>query len=157
MIPHLAVIIRHYSSTIREMADDCVALIALENTTSAAIFKAVSECLSDMGLSWSDCTSYASDGANNVAGRNNGVYAKVNAENNHIIQVKCMAHSLALCVKYSFEKNIPDEVDYLLTKIPLHFKLSHVRRAEYANVQDLIEDDPSEEGFFSNSHMQDII
>ena len=81
--------------------------------------------------------SFASDGASNVAGRGpsgKSVISRILAENPNIKQIKCICHSLALCVKHAFEENMPKGIHFLIAKIPAFFSHSSVRQSNFKDL-----------------------
>ena len=56
------------------------------------------------------------------------------------VKLKCICHSLALCVQKSFEK-LPLNLGFLLTEIPSWFKKSTVRRMQFKSLFQLMNDE----------------
>ena len=65
--------------------------------------------MQDINFSVSDISSFGSDGASVMTGRNEGVATRLKRLNNNIISVHCVAHRLALATSQASQS-----VPYLL-------------------------------------------
>ena len=136
----LAVIVRHWDSRSKRVVDDLLGLVEVLGTTGQELFDTVSVMMDWYGLKFENCVSFASDGASNCAGKHNSVWSRFRDANPSCIQIKCICHSLALVVKHSFEAHIPDSIAFLLHRVPVHFSKSAVRREEFKELQNLMDE-----------------
>lgn len=90
-----------------------------------------------------DCIGYGSDGASVMVGQHNSVWTRIPAVAPDCIQVKCICHSLALCVKYAFEK-LPCSLGFLLAEVPKWFSKSTIRREAYKTLYNVMNPDDDE-------------
>lgn len=113
--------------------------------TGEVLFQIIKESLSDYGLSLSDSIGLGCDGAAVMVGENNSVWSRVKAEFPNCMLIKCVCHSLALCVQKSFE-TLPSSLGFLLTEIPGWLSKNTVRRHAWNNLfQEMNEDSEEEE------------
>ena len=136
----LAVLVRHWDSKSKIVVDDLLGLVDVVGTTGEELFLAVRGLLDRYNLDIKDCVSFASDGASNCAGQHNSVWSRFRDANKDCIQIKCICHSLALVVKHAFETHMPDSVAFLIHKIPAHFSKSAIRREEFLELQQVLDE-----------------
>ena len=105
-------------------------VVTVSNVDAESLYQALTSKLSEYDLSVSDICGFASDGAANVAGQNNSVWTRVKEASPDCVQIRCICHSLALCMQHAFEV-IPSSIAFLLQEVPGHFAHSTLRRAEY--------------------------
>ncbi len=91
------------------------------DATGESLFNAISTLAGDFGMVLSDCIGFASDGASNMVGEHNSVWSRIRNVSPKCVKLKCICHSLALCVQKGFEK-LPSNLGFLLTEIPSWFK-----------------------------------
>ena len=82
------------------------------------------------GQSLANCSSFATDGASSMVGCNNSVRSTLKAVCPFCVQLKCICHSLALCIQYAASK-LPSNIGFLLSEIPHWFHHSELRREAY--------------------------
>jgi hypothetical protein len=131
----LAVLVRHLDTKSQKLMDDFLGLVEVVGTTGEELFQAVKELMALYSLEFKNCISFASDGANNVAGIHNSVWSRFRDANPHCVQIKCICHSMALAVKHAFEESMPDSIQALLLKVPAHFSKSTIRRHDFLDIQ----------------------
>ena len=76
--------------------EDTLGLFQLPNTKSDTVFHVIKDILIRCSLPLSQCCGQAFDSASNMSGTRNGVQALVKSEASY---VRCLAHSLNLCLK----------------------------------------------------------
>jgi len=79
-------------------SEEIIELIDVEQTDAATLVSALRESCRLMILSPDNCCGQAYDGASNMAGRLNGVAARILKEAPKAHNVHCLAHSLNLCL-----------------------------------------------------------
>jgi len=65
-----------------------------------------------------------------VHGCNNSVWSRLKTVCPFCVQLKCICHSLALCIQYAVSK-LPSNNGFLLSEIPNWFHHSELRREAY--------------------------
>ena len=95
-------------------------------------------CLKKSGLSLVNCISYASDRASVMVGEHDSVWSRIKAASPHCVLIKCICHSLALCIKRAFEK-MPANLGFMLSEIPKWFSKSVIRRDAYKELFETFE------------------
>ena len=128
--PHLAIIVKIFDNSENSIRQEILGITELQSTNSDAIFGKITELSSEFRLDLNKCVAFASDGANVVAGRTNSVFTRMKEKNEHIIQLKCICHSLNLVVQKAFDV-LPSSLSFLMKTIPKWFSKSHLRKSEY--------------------------
>lgn len=131
--PHLAVIVSYSDKLDGSIKQSFLALRELQSSNSEAIFSTMIEVLKEFGLKLENCVSFASDGANVVAGKNNSVFTRLKQFSPNLVQIKCICHSLAKCAEYAFNK-LPSCLAFLLKNIPKWFSKSQVRKDAFMDL-----------------------
>lgn len=126
----LCVVIRYYSKSEKRIVTSFLNLIPVVKATGKDLFEALKSCLEQSGLSLTNCIGYASDGASAMVGEHDSVWSRIKAASPNCILIKCICHSLALCIKHAFER-MPANLGFMLTEIPKWFSKSKVRRDAY--------------------------
>ena len=129
--------VRYYSKSKKCIVTALLGLIDVINTTGKDLFAALKEYLQNLNLKLEDCIGYASDGAANMVGQNSSVWSILVMEAPNCIQMKCICHSLALCIKHAF-KLMPSQLGFLLKNIPKWFFKSTLRRGTYKKIFQLL-------------------
>lgn len=75
-----------------------------------------------------------------MVGSKNSVWSRLKLAAPKCVLARCVCHSLALCAKHAFKK-LPSNLEFMLQEIPKWFKHSALRRAEYAEVYDVMNED----------------
>ncbi|XP_066960919.1 uncharacterized protein [Macrobrachium rosenbergii] len=130
---HLCITIRYFSKKEKRIVTELVSLAAVTEATGAILFKVIKNAIEDIGQSLSNCLGFASDGASVMIGNNNSVWTQIKEESPHCVQVRCICHSLALCMQHSFDK-LPSNLDFLLSEIPKWFSKNSLRREAYKSL-----------------------
>eukprot|EP00795_Rhopilema_esculentum_P005707 gene5707-10957_t len=133
----LCLAVRYYSKKEKNIVTAFLGLVDIISATGMDLFTAMKECLVTSGLKLEDCVGYASDGAANMVGEHNSLWSRIVEEAPNCLQMKCICHSLALCVKHAFEL-MPSHLGFLLKKIPKWFTKSTIRRDAYKKLFDII-------------------
>ena len=68
-----------------------------------------------------------------MSGNTNSVWARIKEESLNCVKVKCICHSLALCVQHAFDK-LTANLGFLLSEIPKWFSKSCIRREAYKSL-----------------------
>ena len=135
----LCLVIQYYSKKEEDIATAFLGLKEIVGATGSDLFAAMKDCLEKSGLKLEDCIGYASDGASNMVGQHNSVWSRIIEEAPNCVQMKCICHSLALCIKHAFEL-MPSHLGFLLKQIPKWFSKSTIRRDAYAKLFEIIND-----------------
>ena len=88
-----------------------VELVEIAHATGESMFNA----LNDIG--------FGSDGVSAMVGEWNSVWSGVREVSPHCVLIKCMQHSLTLCVQHVFTK-MSSNLGFMLKKIPLYLGYS---------------------------------
>ncbi len=133
----LCIAVRYYSKKEQNIVTPLLGLIPVINVTGEAIFKATKGCLEASSLNLTDCIGFASDAASGMVGEHDSVWSRMKKAAPNCIMMKCIYHSLALCVKHAFEQ-MPSHLGFTLSKIPKWFSKSILRREAYCKLFDII-------------------
>ncbi|XP_076049704.1 uncharacterized protein LOC143030440 [Oratosquilla oratoria] len=141
-VKYLCIAIRYCSKKEKRIVTEFVGLIPVNDTKGEALFTVIKAAVTNLGLELGNCIGFANDGASVMTGVDNSVWTRIQQESPDCVQVKCICHSLALCVKHAFEK-LPSCLGFLISEIPKWFSKSTVRRAAYKQLFSIM--DPTEE------------
>lgn len=105
-------------------------LFPVLETNAQSLYETLERGLEDFGLKIEDCIGFASDGASVMVGNNNSVWTRIKEKAPNCTQLKCICHSLALCIQHAFNK-LPSNLGFLLKEIPNWFAHSDLRRQDF--------------------------
>ena len=134
---NLCICIRYFSEQEMQVATAFVGMIEVVEATGENLFQAVKTGLQTVGLDLHNCFGFASDGASTMVGEWNSVWSRIRESSPNCIQIKCICHSLALCVQHAFEK-MPANLGFLLKEIPKWFSKSILRREAFHQLIDVM-------------------
>ena len=137
---YLSVTVRYFSEKQEKICTAFISLVSLVSATGEDIFTALKLSLEDAGLNLEDCVGLACDGASVMVGRHDSVYSRMKIVSPNCILMKCICHSLALCIEHAFEK-LPANLGFLLSEIPKWFSKSTLRREAYKDLFKIINGD----------------
>ncbi|XP_042212509.1 SCAN domain-containing protein 3-like [Homarus americanus] len=127
---HICVIVRYYSDSRLKIITEFGGPVPIVGATGHEVFLTLSNTLGKMGLKWSDCVVFGSDGASSMIGKHNSVWSRVREQSPNCQLNRCVCHSLALCIEKAFGK-LPSNLGYLLHKVPKWFSKSIIRREAF--------------------------
>ena len=127
---YLCTAIRYFSEKEEKIRTAFFELIPIISATGADLFNALQSSLADAGLRLEGCVGLASDGASTMVGEHDSVWSRVREASPDCTLIRCICHSLALCIKHAFEK-MPSNLGFLLCEIPKWFSKSTLRRDKY--------------------------
>ena len=112
-------------------------------TTADVLFDTIKCLLTDLKIPVKNIIGVGMDGANNLCGQNNSVVTHLKKHSPNIILLKCVCHSLLLCV--SDASNVfKNEVDFVVRETYNWFKNSPLRRSKYSEMYKLINSESSQ-------------
>lgn len=79
------------------------------------------------------CTGLGTDGCSVMMGKRNSVYTHLLQKNPHLQLLKCVCHSIQLCVSKAVE-TLPRNLEYLVCHSHNWFSHSALRRCEYVKI-----------------------
>ncbi|XP_068225886.1 protein FAM200C-like [Palaemon carinicauda] len=130
---HLCIVIRYYSESKSTIVTEFGGLAPVVGATGHELFVTLNNTLENMGLEWSNCVGFGSDGASAMIGEHNSVWSRVREKSPNCQLNKCVCHSLALCVEKAFDK-LPSNLGYLLHEVPKWFSKSVIRREAFKDL-----------------------
>ncbi|CAM1311707.1 Uncharacterised protein g5782 [Pycnogonum litorale] len=86
--------------------------------------------ITTFGQTLNNCIGFASDGAASMVGCNNSVWSRIKSESPNCVQMKCICHSLSLCIEHAVSK-LSSNAGFLLTEVALWFSNSRLRREDF--------------------------
>ena len=129
----MCILVRYFSQRESKIATCFLGLAPVVRTTGEALYNALKKIIEAKGLSLRNCIGYGSDGAANMIGEHNSLWSRLRQDSPDIIQVRCICHSLALCMKEAFGQ-LPKYLGFLLSEIPNWFTRSTIRREDFKNL-----------------------
>ena len=85
--------------------------------------------LTESGLNIESCFGVACDGASVTLGSHNSVWKRLRAVSPNCVLIKCICHSLDLCVQHAINE-LPTNIDFL-SEIPKRFCKNAIRREAF--------------------------
>eukprot|EP00794_Sanderia_malayensis_P010141 gene10141-biopygen8329 len=123
--------VRYFSEKEEKIVTSFLEIVLVTEATGEALFDAVKLVLENRnGLSLSNCIGFGSDGASNMVGEHNSLWSRIRNESPNCVQMRCICHSLALCIQKGFDK-LPSHLGFILSEIPKWFSKSASRRNAY--------------------------
>ena len=110
-----------------------LSLIPVVETRAHVLFDSMQNECSNYGLNLNICSGFA----NNGDGGKNSVWKIIQGISPECVQLKCICHSLALCIHHAFDK-LPANPGFLLKEIPGWFSHSSLRRDKFKDIADTI-------------------
>ena len=107
----------HYLLLQRKVTDCLLEIVSMSSATGEFIFNAIKKILDWYCLDSKKCVRFGCDDASVIVGQHNSVWSKIKEVNINIL-MKCIRHSLALCVQHGFKK-LSSNLRYLLQEIPV--------------------------------------
>jgi len=147
-----AICARYFSEMESKVVTVFLGLYRTIHTTGAEVFSVIENCIAEYDLVIENMIGFGCDGASSMVGSHNSVFSRIQAANPHTVLMKCVCHSLALCVQHAFEV-MPSDVGYILSVISSWFSNSDIRRMEYQSLFEAfeIDDDANEDSTFFGS------
>ena len=124
---YLCVLVRYFSDKQLAVTTELLGLVPLIESNAEAIFQAFRNKLTDSGLNVENCLGFAYDGASVMVGSHNSVWTRLQGVAPNCVLIKCICHSLALCIQHAMDE-LPSNINYLLSEIPNWFNKSAIRR-----------------------------
>ena len=147
-IKHLCIAVRYFSEKEERIKTSFLELIPITSATGEDIFSSLKSSLENAGLKLEDCIGFGSDGASAMVGQHNSVWSRIRNASPSCVLMRCICHSLALCIKHAFEK-LPSNLGFLLSEIPRWFSNSALRRDSYKSLFQTINGDDERVSFSS--------
>lgn len=137
---HLAIVCRYVdcngSSKLAFLHDS-----SLENGKGETIYKAMKKYLESAEIPLENMTSFVSDGAPAMVGKNTGVVAFLRAKNESVLTMHCMNHRLQLAVSKAFSSSkVISKVDDLLNDLFFYYHSSTVHSASLRAIQQMLKE-----------------
>ena len=133
----LCIAVRYFTKKEQNITTSLLGLIPVTHATGEALFQATKDCLEASKLKLTDCVGFASDGASAMVGEHDSVWSRMKIAAPNCILMKCICHSLALCIKHAFDQ-MPSHLGFMLSKIPKWFSKSILRREAYSKLFEII-------------------
>ncbi|XP_064082008.1 uncharacterized protein LOC135198395 [Macrobrachium nipponense] len=141
----LCIVVRYFSRAEMRIVTEFLGLFTVSEVTGEALFSTINRAVQNVGLQLSDCVGFGSDGASVMVGAHNSVWTRIKATAPNCVQVKCVCHSLELCVQHAFKK-LPCNLGFLLSEIPKWFSKSSIRREAYLSLFKVMDPDGERKG-----------
>ena len=117
-------------------------LVDTVHATGEAMFNGLKDCLASFGHDFKDCIGFASDSVSAMVREWNSVWSRVKEVSPNCVLIKCILHSLELCVQHAFKK-MPSNVGFMFKEILKWFSNSVIRREDFKDL--IIVIDPNKE------------
>ncbi|XP_051798030.1 uncharacterized protein LOC127531856 [Acanthochromis polyacanthus] len=136
-VKQLCVVIRYFSVKRNKIVSTFLGMINLDGETAEAIASTLTSFLQSVGLDMKKCMGLGTDGCSVMVGKRNSVYTHLLQKNPNLQLLKCVCHSIQLCVSKAVE-TLPRNLEYLVSHSHNWFSHSALRRREYAKIYSLI-------------------
>lgn len=137
----LGVVIRYYSLSDKRIICTYLGIVQLENGTAQGIVSALKSLLKEIKLDIKNLVGIGVDNASVNVGINNGVYELLKVDNQHLIMVRCVCHSLQLALSHSYANSLPRNIDFLVKETYNWFSHSTKRQIKYKSIYKTINND----------------
>ena len=127
---YLCVLVCYFSDKKLGRTTELIGLVPLLETNAEAIFQAIYKKLTENRLNMQNCLGFACNRASVVGGSYDSVWTRLQAVVPNFELIKCICHSLALCIQHAMNE-LPSCINFLLSKIPKWFNKSSIRRQAF--------------------------
>lgn len=134
----LCLVVRYLSDDF-VVNDNFLTLLTVKDATAQSLYKNIVDFFETNNIPYKDkMIGFASDGANNMMGKNNSVAALLSKDVDGLFLMKCICHSFHLCASYACEK-LPDFVEDFARSVFNYFHSSPKRSYEFKEIQEYLE------------------
>ena len=134
---HLCLLVRFFCEREHCIQTRFLELVPILDAKAENIFSIIEERIAAHGQVLINCIGLGVDGAATMVGKNNSVWTRIVAASPHCVLMKCICHSLALCIEHAAGK-LPSNIGYILSEIPHWFCNSDLRRDNFKSIFDTI-------------------
>lgn len=118
-----------------EVHQDFIGFAQVDTTDATALVSTIKDILIRISLPISKCVGQTYDGASNMSGKINGVSRKILSVNPKTIYIRCLAHTLNLCLQDSSSTCRPlNEALSLTSEIATFIRASPKRLAIFQSL-----------------------
>lgn len=110
----LCIVVCYFSVALNKIVSTFLGLVSLSGETAEAIASSLTSFLRSVGLDIKKCIGVGTDGCSVMVGRHNSVYTHLLQMNPNMQLLKCVCHSIQLCVSKAVE-TLPRNLDYLVS------------------------------------------
>ena len=125
MQKYLCVLVPYFSDKKLGTTTELLGSVPLLKTNAKAIFQAIHEKLTESQLNVQNCLGFACNGASVMVGSHNSVTMRLQAVAPNFKLIKCICHSLVLCIQHAMNE-LPSSINFLLSEIPKWFNKSSI-------------------------------
>ncbi|XP_069489064.1 uncharacterized protein [Ambystoma mexicanum] len=136
-LKQLCVVVRYFSQSLNKIIATFLGLVTPEGETSEAIANSLLQFLENLGLEFTSCLGIGTDGCSVMVGKHNSVYTRLRQQNERLILIKCVCHSLQRCASKAVLM-LPCNLEFLVGSTYSWFSCSAQRQREYAKIYALI-------------------
>lgn len=131
VLKQLGICIIYYSETKNSIVTTLLTLVELDAGSAVHIVEALKKSLTIYNLDITKLRGIGSDNASVMTGKNNGVYAILKRELDHLVLIRCVCHSVQLAVSAAASTSLPDHLEFLLSETYNWFAHSTTRQLNY--------------------------
>jgi hypothetical protein len=117
-------LIQFLSDRRKEIVTVFIGVTPVQEATGEKMFNLIDEEIKRRGQSIANCIGFATGGASNMVGYNNSVWSRLKAVSRFCVRLKCICHSLAVCIQYAVSK-LPSNVLFYCQKYPICFTIAN--------------------------------
>jgi len=137
-IKYLCIRVRYFSKQTNKILVCFLGLVEVEKVTADELYLKFKKFLTNRGLKITNMIGLGTDGANNLCGRQNSLFARFKKDNPKIqFLIRCICHSLNNASSKAAEV-LPSNLDFLCKEIYAWFSHSSLRRIEYKRLYDIL-------------------
>jgi len=138
---YMAVCIRYFSLMQSDIVTEFLGIIMINETTAVALYDSLVNYLKEINLPVKNLIGIGTDDASNLCGKNHSLFTllKERVPLPQLQIVRCICHSLHLCSSKASEV-LPSSLEFLVRETRNWFANSPIRRAHYADLFNLIND-----------------
>lgn len=127
---YMAYCICYYNKKLQKLCTDFLGLQMVESCTAENLVAYFRSFMDECKLDLNNLIALATDGASNLCGVNNSLFALLKQQYPHLQLIRCVCHSLSLCASKSAEE-LPSSLEFLLRETRNWFSHSTLRQKFY--------------------------
>lgn len=134
---YLCFCVRYFSKHAQNVQVGFLGLVEVDKTSAEMLFRVFVKFLEENGLKITNLVGLGTDGANNLCGKHNSLFALIKREYPKVELVRCICHSINLASSAAANL-LPANLDYLCREVYNWFNVSSLRRFEYKLLFDIL-------------------
>ncbi|KAL1379496.1 hypothetical protein pipiens_014859, partial [Culex pipiens pipiens] len=139
----LCIVVRFYDEEVDRVRDAFYDLLEIADGKAETLYAAIRDSFVKNKIPYTIfLLGLACDNANVMTGSNHSLFTLLRNDCPHIVLIRCVCHSMALCASYAVSK-LPEYLEQTMKDIYGYITASPARLQQYKEIQELLEHNPT--------------